>query len=82
MARQSQSIFGRRAQRDRDGLDDQVRTRKVPSRPIDGSNEPESEVLRGDEESDELKPHHDHTHRRLKPRHIQLIGIGGCVKEP
>lgn len=26
-----------------------------------------------------LKPVHDYTHRRLKSRHIQLIGIGGCV---
>lgn len=27
--------------------------------------------------SDELKPRFDDTHRKLKPRHIQLIGIGG-----
>lgn len=26
---------------------------------------------------DSLKPVYDHTHRKLKPRHIQLIGIGG-----
>ena len=26
-----------------------------------------------------LKPVGDSTHRKLKPRHIQLIGIGGCV---
>ncbi|KAF7115229.1 hypothetical protein CNMCM5793_001656 [Aspergillus hiratsukae] len=25
------------------------------------------------------KPVYDHTHRRLKPRHIQLIGIGGTI---
>lgn len=24
-------------------------------------------------------PSYDHTHRRLKPRHIQLIGIGGTI---
>jgi amino acid permease len=24
-----------------------------------------------------LKTGYDHTHRKLKPRHIQLIGIGG-----
>ena len=28
-------------------------------------------------DSDELKPSYDFTHRKLKPRHIQLIGIGG-----
>ena len=28
-------------------------------------------------DSDELKPLYDSTHRKLKPRHIQLIGIGG-----
>ena len=26
-----------------------------------------------------LKPIFDDTRRKLKPRHIQLIGIGGCV---
>lgn len=26
---------------------------------------------------DSLKPIYDDTHRKLKPRHIQLIGIGG-----
>lgn len=25
------------------------------------------------------KPAYDHTHRKLKPRHIQLIGIGGTI---
>ncbi|GIJ82451.1 hypothetical protein Asppvi_000959 [Aspergillus pseudoviridinutans] len=25
------------------------------------------------------KPTYDHTHRKLKPRHIQLIGIGGTI---
>ena len=29
------------------------------------------------DESDSLKPRIDSTHRKLKPRHIQLIGIGG-----
>ncbi|KAI9839856.1 MAG: hypothetical protein M1819_000046 [Sarea resinae] len=29
--------------------------------------------------SPSLKPEYDHTHRRLKPRHIQLIGIGGTI---
>jgi amino acid permease len=29
------------------------------------------------DESDDLKPRFDSTHRKLKPRHIQLIGIGG-----
>ena len=28
---------------------------------------------------DSLKPIYDDTHRKLKPRHIQLIGIGGSV---
>ena len=31
-------------------------------------------------DDDSLKPVFDSTHRKLKPRHIQLIGIGGCVK--
>ncbi|KZF26416.1 hypothetical protein L228DRAFT_242885 [Xylona heveae TC161] len=29
--------------------------------------------------SSSLKPTCDHTQRRLKPRHIQLIGIGGTI---
>ncbi|MCJ1441226.1 MAG: hypothetical protein MMC23_001712 [Stictis urceolatum] len=28
---------------------------------------------------DDCKPVHDSTHRKLKPRHIQLIGIGGTI---
>lgn len=28
---------------------------------------------------DESKPAGDYTHRKLKPRHIQLIGIGGTI---
>lgn len=28
---------------------------------------------------DSLKPIYDDTHRKLKPRHIQLIGIGGSA---
>ncbi|CAF9910695.1 MAG: hypothetical protein HETSPECPRED_010150 [Heterodermia speciosa] len=28
---------------------------------------------------DSFKPILDHTHRKLKPRHIQLIGIGGTI---
>lgn len=30
-------------------------------------------------DSPSLKSVHDHTHRQLKPRHIQLIGIGGTI---
>lgn len=29
------------------------------------------------DDTDSLKPRIDSTHRKLKPRHIQLIGIGG-----
>lgn len=32
-----------------------------------------------DEESDSIKIGYDSTHRKLKPRHIQLIGIGGTI---
>ena len=31
---------------------------------------------------DSLKPIFDDTHRKLKPRHIQLIGIGGYAPRP
>lgn len=38
-------------------------------------------VVNNREESIEegLKPVYDHTHRKLKPRHVQLIGIGGVI---
>ncbi|KAL4957914.1 hypothetical protein BDW69DRAFT_141759 [Aspergillus filifer] len=38
-------------------------------------------VINNREESIEegLKPSYDHTHRKLKPRHVQLIGIGGTI---
>lgn len=39
----------------------------VPYAPNDGAD------------SDSLKPVYDYTHRRLRSRHIQLIGIGGYV---
>jgi amino acid transporter len=26
-----------------------------------------------------MEPTYDHTHRKLKPRHLQLIGIGGTI---
>ncbi|KAJ5757899.1 uncharacterized protein N7511_006593 [Penicillium nucicola] len=29
--------------------------------------------------SGSMKSSHDHTHRKLKPRHVQLIGIGGTI---
>ncbi len=32
-----------------------------------------------DSGEDSLKPVFDSTHRKLKPRHIQLIGIGGTI---
>ena len=32
-------------------------------------------------DDDSLKPVLDSTHRKLKPRHIQLIGIGGYVSQ-
>lgn len=75
----SLSTFGRRAKQERDGLDDSAQTEKLSSLPVDGSNERESDVPHGIEDSDQFKPHQDKTHRRLKPRHIQLIGIGGYV---
>ena len=32
-----------------------------------------------EEEAGSLPTSYDHTHRKLKPRHIQLIGIGGTI---
>ena len=39
----------------------------------------EDEEYAAPEYLDGLKPVYDSTHRKLKPRHIQLIGIGGLV---
>ncbi|KAL4778372.1 hypothetical protein BJX76DRAFT_145464 [Aspergillus varians] len=37
-------------------------------------------VINNREESiEEGRPGYDHTHRKLKPRHVQLIGIGGTI---
>lgn len=48
-----------------------------------GLNEKSAPVVDdADEESISSGPHkayYDHTHRRLKPRHVQLIGIGGTI---
>ena len=32
-----------------------------------------------DSDTDSIKIAHDSTHRKLRPRHIQLIGIGGTI---
>jgi amino acid permease len=42
-----------------------------------GIEDEESTMPYSPRDSDELKPVYDSTHRKLKPRHIQLIGIGG-----
>lgn len=75
----SRFSVGRQVKHEKDGLNDSAQTEKLSSRHVDGSNEPESDVQHGLEGSDQFKPHQDKTHRRLKPRHIQLIGIGGYV---
>lgn len=49
------------------------------SKPIDtGEAEPPS-IYDVEEERGSLPPSYDHTHRKLKPRHIQFIGIGGTI---
>ncbi|KAL4889714.1 hypothetical protein BDV59DRAFT_104852 [Aspergillus ambiguus] len=53
-------------------------TDKLPQHPV-----PEKGAVIDDSEdsldSGSTKPVYDHTHRKLKPRHIQLIGIGGTI---
>ena len=34
------------------------------------------------DETNDLKPFYDNTRRKLRPRHVQLIGIGGYVLAP
>ena len=46
-------------------------------RSIEKNHEVPETCSPGDDDS--LKPVFDNTHRKLKPRHIQLIGIGGYV---
>lgn len=75
------STVGRRPRREKNGVYHETQTEKLPSLPVDGSNKPKSELQNEPESLDQFKPHQDNTHRRLKPRHIQLIGIGGCVDE-
>jgi len=42
---------------------------------------PDEKVLYSSNSDDDVsvKIVHDHTHRQLRPRHIQLIGIGGTI---
>ena len=44
-----------------------------------GVNEPEAARPYSPGGGSSLQPVYDSTHRKLKPRHIQLIGIGGYV---
>jgi amino acid transporter len=39
----------------------------------------EAKIQSRDSDSDYVKPTSDSTHRQLRPRHIQLIGIGGTI---
>lgn len=43
------------------------------------NHEIEKAVLDSPTDGNSLKPASDSTHRRLKSRHIQLIGIGGTI---
>ena len=62
-------------------MNDQAQVERLSSTPIDGENDREASVAYASTEtrSNVSKPYNDETHRRLKSRHIQLIGIGGCV---
>ncbi|KAL4978159.1 amino acid permease/ SLC12A domain-containing protein [Aspergillus desertorum] len=57
-------------------------TSNLTKRTGNQSESPEkAAVIDNREESIEegSKPFYDHTHRKLKPRHVQLIGIGGTI---
>lgn len=72
----SRYTAGYQEQHEKKSLNDQARREKLSSIP---GNDSEAVVQYATEDLDQFTPHHDNTHRRLKPRHIQLIGIGGCV---
>ncbi|KAI9736211.1 MAG: hypothetical protein M1834_001096 [Cirrosporium novae-zelandiae] len=59
-------------------LSEKVQERKqatsAMTRPSESSSDSDNEVERGI-----AKPVYDHTRRKLKPRHIQLIGIAGTI---
>jgi hypothetical protein len=56
-------------------------TEKYPldGTPIAYGGEPEAARPYSPGGGSSLQPVYDSTHRKLKPRHIQLIGIGGYV---
>lgn len=70
---------GRRTKNEKRHENDQVQSEKLPSSLIKDGNDHEAAIPRAFEEMSLSKSHSDQTHRRLKSRHIQLIGIGGCV---
>jgi amino acid transporter len=41
----------------------------------DCSSDPRAQSV----DSGSMQSTYDHTHRKLKPRHVQLIGIGGTI---
>jgi amino acid transporter len=58
--------------------DAESKTMKVDS--VVGTTEKISRGSRDDSiDGGSIKSTYDHTHRKLKPRHIQLIGIGGTI---
>ena len=51
-----------------------------PDEKTSGNNEKRSiEDVEAPSDEDSIKPNRDSTHRKLRPRHIQLIGIGGTI---
>lgn len=74
----SRRTAGHQEQDEKKSVNDLASGEKLASIPGNDS-EMVVEYATATEDLDHFTPHHDKTHRRLRPRHIQLIGIGGCV---
>lgn len=46
---------------------------------VSEKDEDASSAKRDSVDSGSMQSTYDHTHRKLKPRHVQLIGIGGTI---
>lgn len=57
--------------------DPESKPESKPSHKMD--SEKDAMEKRDSVDSGSMQSTYDHTHRKLKPRHVQLIGIGGTI---
>lgn len=67
------------AESPRDFPDPEGKPLKMPDKTVEITEKDPSGNRDASIDGGSMKPTYDHTRRKLKPRHLQLIGIGGTI---